>query len=300
LTDWNIPRDQWHRPLLYPPEGGRRVGYSRPSTLSKDIDKASDGLFQYYQTNAMIGMARTPSLANRVKAIIAKGGSWDTAKGEFKEICKTAETIGGATNKADRGTSIHDFCGAIEEDNLDWSLVDEELKGPLDGYYTDIASKRSVKFLAREVFLAANIPMKVPTGNAFTVRSAGSADRIIEIDGKRYMADIKTGKDNEFRMGVSGQLALYVEGQLYQDNIIRQDIPWAEWFPNADGKAQYADHECDYDTAIMLHCPQAPSMDGRWHWGVYEVPLDRGRQIVRCGQWARKLRNVKEFKRIEL
>lgn len=301
MTDWKIPRDQWYRPMLYTPDGGSRIGHSRCSTLAKDIDKASDGLFQYYQTNAMIGMAKTPSLLNRVKAIIAKGGNWDKNKGEFKEICKTAETVGGATNKADRGTSIHDYTGVLEEspDSLDWSMVEEELKGPLEGYWEFIASK-AVDFLAREVFLSVNMPLILPDGRKVTLRSAGSADRIVEINGVRYMVDIKTGKDDDFRMGVSGQLALYVEGQLYQDDIVKQDIPWAEWYGNADGKAEFAAHDCNYDTALMFHCPQAASLDRKWHWTVQEVPLSQGRKIIACGQYARKLRVVPTFKKVEL
>lgn len=302
MTDWKIPRDNYGRPKLYPPEGGPRVSYSRCSTLAKDIDKASDGLFKYYQANAMIGMAQTPSLLNRVKAIIAKGGNWDKEKGALKEIAKTAETIGGNTNKADRGTSIHDYAEAIEidPDGFDWAAVEEDLKGPLDGYYEFISSKSALSYIAREVFLSVNVPMKTPTGNAFVLRAAGSADRICEIGGKRYMVDIKTGKDDEYRMGVSGQLALYVEGQLYQDNEVRQDVPWADFYPNADGKAEYASHDCSYDEALMFHCPQGPNMNGKWEWTIHRVPLERGRQIVRCGQWARKLRYVSEFKRIEL
>lgn len=302
MTDWNIPRDQWKRPLLYTPNGGNRVGHSRCSTLARDIDKASDGLFQYYQTNAMIGLAKTPSLLNRVKAIIAKGGNWDRNKGEFKEISKTAETVGGATNKADRGTSIHDYTEVLEvnPDGLDWSLVEEDLKGPLEGYWEFIASKASVDFLAREVFLSVNMPLKLPDGRNVVLRAAGSADRIVEINGVRYMVDLKTGKDDDFRMGVSGQLALYVEGSLYQDSIVKQNIPWAEFYPNADNKAEFAAHGCDYDTALMFHCPQTPSSDRKWHWTIQEVPLAQGRRIIHCGQWARKLRQVPVFKKVEL
>lgn len=302
MTDHTIPRDNYGRPKLYPPEGGPRVSYSRCSTLAKDIDKASDGLFKYYQANAMLGMAANPSLLNRVKAIVAKGGNWDKEKGALKEIAKTAEILGGSLNKADRGTSIHDYAEAIETnpDGFNWDAVEEDLKGPLDGYYECISSKPDIKYLAQEVFLSINVPMKTPTGNAFTLRAAGSADRIVEIGGKRYMVDIKTGKDDEYRMGVSGQLALYVEGQLYQDAGVRQNVPWAEYWPNADGKAEFASHDCDYEEALMFHCPQQANMAGKWEWTIHRVPLEKGRQIVRCGQWARKLRYVNAFQRIEL
>ncbi|QNJ56868.1 RecB-like exonuclease/helicase [Mycobacterium phage Reindeer] len=286
--------------MLFPPEGGNRVAYSRCSTLAKDIDKASDGLFAYYQANAMLGLAANPSLMSRVKAILAKGGNWDRNKGELKEIAKNAEIIGGSQNKADRGTSIHDFAEAVELDTLDWSLVPEDLKGAVDGYHKYVASSPHIKFVGRELFLAVNVPMKTPTGNAFVLRAAGSADRIVEIDGKRYMADIKTGRDDQYRMGVSGQLALYTEGQLYQDSVVRQNIDWAEWYPNADGKAEFASHECDYEEAVMLHCPQQPDDWGRWQWKVLLVPLERGRQIIRCGQWARKLRYVPAFREVRL
>ncbi|ASR75909.1 exonuclease [Mycobacterium phage Aziz] len=248
----------------------------------------------------MIGAAVSPPIINRVKAIVAKGGNWDSAKGDLKEIVKNAEIVGGSQNKADRGTSIHDFCEAIETDTLDWNLVPEELKGPLDGYYEDIASSPHLQILAREIFLSVNVPMKTPTGNAYVLRAAGSADRIGEIDGKRFMIDIKTGKDDQFRMGVSGQLALYTEGEIYRDPGVVQDVPWAEFYPNADGTAEYASHDCDYDEALMFHCPQQPAMNGRWHWRILRVPLERGRQIIRCGQWKRKLKYIPEFRQVDL
>lgn len=301
MTDWNVPRDNYGRPLLYPPEGGKRIAYTRPSTLAKDLDKINDGLIQYHQTNAVMGVAKTPQTLNRIKAIIAKGGNWEKNKGDFKEIVSKAAIIGDSLNKADRGTSIHDYCEVLETDpdNLDWSLVEEDLKGPLEGYWEDIASKPEMKFLAWEVTLAVNLPVTLPDGRKVTLRSAGSADRVVEIDGHRYMIDIKTGKDDLFRMGVSGQLALYVEGQMYRDDIIRPEIPWAEWYPNADDTADFAEHGSDYNEALMFHCPQQPTR-GKWQWRILRVPLARGRDIIRCGQWARKLRYVPEFKEIRL
>ncbi|SKU88492.1 Uncharacterised protein [Mycobacteroides abscessus subsp. massiliense] len=284
--------------MLYTPDGGRRVAYSRCSTLAKDLDKPGDGLFAWHQANAMFGLAQNPQLLNRVKAIIAKGGSWDSSKGEIKEVINQAETIGGAMNKSSRGTSIHDFTGVLEEGNLDWSLVDEDMKPILDGYHECIASIPGMTFLAREVFLQANDRMELPDGRVTTLRAAGSADRIVEWNGVRYMVDIKTGKDDQYRMGVCAQLALYVMGQLYQDSVVQQDIPWADFWPNGDSTAEFADHDCDTETALMFHCPQTPDKRGKWRWGIYEVPLARGRDIVRGGQWARKLRVVPELKRV--
>lgn len=300
MTDFSIQRDQYKRPLLYPPEGGRKVAYSRPSTLAKDLDKPSDGLFQYYQTKAMIGMAKSKAVEARVKALVAKGGSWENAKGDFKDIITTAEKLGGATEKADRGTALHDYCESVETDSLDWDLVPEEYKGPLDAYHEDVVSSGRIVFLAREVFVVINRPLTLPDGRAITLRAAGSCDRIAELDGERMCVELKTGQDDKYRMAVSGQLALYADGQLYQDAGVRQDIPWADWWPNADDTAEYADTGASSVEALMLHCSAEADLKGKWHWTIYRVPLARGRQIVMGGQWARKLRTVPKFEEVVL
>ena len=41
ITDYTIERDRFGRPMLYPPEGGKKVAYTRPSTMAKwNDDKA--------------------------------------------------------------------------------------------------------------------------------------------------------------------------------------------------------------------------------------------------------------------
>lgn len=300
MTDFSIARDNYNRPLLYPPEGGRRVAYSRPSTLAKDLDKPTDGLYQYYQTKAMIGMAKSKAIEARVKALVAKGGNWENAKGDFKDIITTAEKLGGATEKADRGTALHDYCESVETDSLDWDLVPEEYKGPLDAYYENVVQPGRIKFLAREVFVVVNRPLTLPDGRNITLRVAGSCDRIGELDGERMCIELKTGQDDKYRMAVSAQLALYADGQLYQDAGVRQSVEWAEYWPNADDTAEYAATGASSKEALMLHCSSAPDENGKWRWRIYRVPLARGRQIVMGGQWARKLRTVPMFEEVVL
>jgi hypothetical protein len=49
----------------------------------------------------------------------------------------------------------------------------------------------------------------------------------------------------------------------------------------------------------MLQAPKFATA-GEWKWRFHWIPLDTGRQIVECGQWARKCRSVKKFEEFEL
>lgn len=298
MTDYNIPREShYNRPMLYPPEGETRVPYSRPSTLGKDLDTGK-ALIPWEQTMVAIGLAKSRYLFSRIQAIIARGGSWDTDKKEFKEIVGLAKNAAGWKDQADRGTSIHDFCDAAEQGILDWDLVPEHLKPVIAAYFEQIIPWFTM--LATECFVVVDRQIDVPHHHKLIqLRSAGSVDRIGTFDGKRYIFDIKSGRDDVFRTSVCGQLYLYSAGLLYRDDLVYQDISWAEWKYSGSNPSARADTGVNQEQAIMLQAPKF-AVHGKWTWNIFWVPLEKGRDIVECGQWARKARVVPEFKRVEL
>lgn len=306
MTDYNIPREHepFNRPLLYTPDSPGRVPYSRPSTLGKDLDKG-EALVPWEQAMVAMGMAARPNLFARVQAIVARGGNWKTDKKQLMSIMAQAKEAAKWKDQADRGTAIHDFADAAEQGTLNHDLVPDHLKGPVVWYEENIVPK--LTYVATECFVAVDRLVELPGREPLTLRAAGSIDRICEYQGKRYIVDIKTGRDNEFRTGVCGQLWLYSVGQLYADEIVDQDVTlgpgqrgreWM-WKPSDVNPSKRAETGVDQHHAIMLQAPKF-ARRGEWRWTAYWIPLDKGREIVECGQWARKARSVKEFEEIEL
>lgn len=244
-----------------------------------------------------IGLAKSRHLFSRVQAILARGGSWSTDKAEFKEIVGLAKNAAGWKDQADRGTSIHDLCDAAEQGILDWNYVPEHLKPVIEAYVEQIIPWFT--YLSTECFVAVDNTINLPDRKPIELRAAGSIDRIGEFDGKRYIIDIKSGRDDVFRTGVCGQLYLYAIGMLYRDDVVHQDVPWAEWANAGINPSARADTGVDQEHAIMLQAPKF-AQGGRWTWNIMWVPLKYGKDIIEVGQFARKARVVPEFKKVDI
>lgn len=276
--------------MLFPPQGTERLGYKRCSNAGKGLDGGSH-LLPWQIHTAFTGIIAKPELHARLKAMVAADHKWDTHPGEWKNIIKKAQVAGGSESKADRGTAIHDLCEAAEIGWLDWDLVDESLV-PLMEDYDRLLSEFT--FLDRELFVAADITIEVPGREPWTLRSAGSVDRVCEWNGKRYIVDIKSGRDDEFRTGVTGQTFLYQRAKLYRDDIVKQDAPWANdyWIPGIGNPSERVDMQTESDHSLMFHA-------GADHvWRVFAVPLGKGEEIVTVGEWAGKANYVKKFERV--
>jgi hypothetical protein len=131
------------------------------------------------------------------------------------------------------------------------------------------------------------------------MRAAGSIDRIGLFDDTRFIIDIKSGRDDLFRTGVCGQLYLYSIGALYRDDLVHQEVSWADWRNAGNNPSARAATGVDQDRAIMLQAPKFAT-GGKWQWKIMWIPLDRGREVVEAGQWARKARVIPEFKVVDL
>jgi hypothetical protein len=317
MTDYNIPREPkpFERPLLYAPDTEKRVAYSRPSTLGKDLDTGKS-LVPWEQSMVAIGLVKKPNLYARIQAIVARGGGWKSDKVQLQRIMSDAKEAADWKGQADRGSAIHDFCDAAEQGTLDHDLVPEHLRGPVFWYEENVVPK--LTYLATECFVAVDRLVELPGREPIKLRAAGSIDRVCEYKGKRYIVDIKSGRDDEFRTGVCGQLWLYSVGKLYADDVVTQmeqhppgaglvdnwisadDVPDdSEYGAHPINPSWRADLGVNQEWAIMLQAPKFATR-GEWKWRFHWIPLDTGRQIVECGQWARKCRSVKPFEEFEL
>jgi len=275
--------------MLYPPEGGKKVAYTRPSTMAKwNDDKA--GLINWTASLAMIGMAKSKSLQARLAAIVARSQEdpYRENKKALRELVDNATTLAQAQGRADYGTSLHSFVELLDAGTLDWDFVPDKLKGPLEAYREATAHMRH---LDAEVFVAVD---EVIDGKK--VRAAGSMDGLFEHPELGVVAtDLKTGTDEpKYPLATLTQVAIYTRGKRYRDKTFPGTPAFEGGEPNPDGTAWRSDihPELNKTTGVLIHCPIEP-VDGQYICHLYALPLEKGWEAVRLGLRVQNLRRVK-------
>ena len=271
ITDHTISRDRWGRPLLFPVEGGERVGYTRVSTMSKWLD-TKDGLINWSAAMTAIGIVKSKPLQARVAAIAARSDDpYNEAKGALREIVDSATQIAQAQGRADYGTAIHEFSELLDAGLLDWEYVPEKLKGPL-GAYQEATECLSV--VDTEVFVAVD-----EKHDDKWIRGAGSLDRLYEHPKLGVVVgDLKTGaKEPQYPLGVVTQVAIYSRGQRYRDASFPGSPAFADGQENADGTAwrKPLHPHLNKSTGLMIHCP-LDKVRGKYVCDLYLLDLECG------------------------
>lgn len=241
VTEFDTPldfrRDRWGRPLVSDPTTGKPVPYQRPSSWAKTIEDTF-GLELWSRRNVAYGMARDTSLVARMLALPHTLTDWtgDDKKAANK-VCEDAQAVAQAHKAADIGTALHRL---TERADLGETVDAGPLQERLDAYRT-----------AMDVHGVTVHPEWVECRMVCDeIGTAGTADRIVTIDGRRYIADVKTGADLTYAgLGYATQLALYAHSRLY-DLATDQRI---------------ATPEVDLERGVIIHLP-ANGGPCRLHW----------------------------------
>lgn len=255
-------RDQWGRPLIVPPGGGKPVPYTRSSSAAKTVEDTYN-LEMWARRNIAYGMAHDQSLVARVLALGGTPYTWsDEARKAVNTIHEAAAAVALAHKGADIGTAVHTMTERVDRG--------EQFDA---GIYTDDLN----------AYVAALIGAGLVTHPAWVecrlvcdeLEMAGTADRILTaVDGRRLIADIKTGKDVIYGgLGWAAQLACYAHGHLYDvESGERLDTP-----------------PLDRTTGIIVHIPA-----GQGRCDLYEIDLVAG---YRAAQLANEIRSVRRASR---
>ncbi len=187
-----IERDRWGRPKVTPPGGGKPVAYTRCTTY---VDALEDkfNLQKWQQRMVILGLVDRPDL-------LLSAAAHRDEKAELNRIADSAIEAAKASAAATVGTAIHALCERLDA-GQDIGQVPGEYQRDLDAY------------------VRATAPLTVLHSEVFTVqddlRIGGTPDRIVEFEGERYIADIKTGSI-EFGVGkIAMQLAVYAHSRFY-------------------------------------------------------------------------------------
>lgn len=252
-----VTRDRYGRPLVTPPQpiNAKPTPYTRATTVAKTLEDTS-ALMAWKQRMTTLG------LVSRRDLLTAAAATDPGDKKELNRIAEQAADAGGATAAATTGTALHAFTERIDTD-MDLGHVPEEYKADLDAYRR---LAEQVGWIVRgvEEFLVLD-----------SYRIAGTADRILEIDGRHYIGDVKTGSSVAYPHAWAAQLAIYSRSMRYDVETNRRTA----W-----------DVIPDQNRALVVHVPA-----GQGRADAYWIDVKAGWESVHLAmkvrQW-RKTRNL--------
>jgi hypothetical protein len=188
-----VPRDRWGRPRVRDLTTGKLVAYRRCTTFI-DVLEDKFALDLWKQRMVTVGLASRPDLL--MKAAAAAGD-----KTQLNEVVEAAREAGGATQAATTGSALHAL--TEQDDRGQEPLIPPTAQPDVDAYRALLKRER-LSVAEVEVFVVYD-PYKI----------GGTFDRIVEFDGHRYVADIKTGTIEWSASKIAMQLAVYANSQRY-------------------------------------------------------------------------------------
>lgn len=242
-----VSRDRYGRPLIIPPGGDKPVGYARWSSYG-DVLEDRYNLEKWKVRTAATGLADRPDLLLAVAA--ARGN-----KRQLDDICEQALEAAKGSAAATTGTALHSLSELVDRDEP-LPVLPPSAEADLAAYRKATAC---LNVVAIEQFVVCDDP-----------QAAGTFDRIVEHEGRRYVADIKTG-DVKWGIGkIAVQLAGYSRSQVYDP---------------ATGERTPLD--VDQSRALVIHLPQ-----GQASCELIWVDIEEGWQGVLMAQQVRSWRKT--------
>ena len=253
-----IERDRWGRPLLRVPSGpdaGKKVPHTRATTIAGAIDDKS-GLMLWKQRLTALGLTQRRDLLTAIAAADPDD------KKTINRLVEEAAEAAGSTAAATTGTALHAFTERIDT-GQPVGNVPEEYRADLDAYQA-AAAEAGWTVHGVEKFLV--LP---------AYRIAGTADRVIELDGERYIADVKTGSSVAFPHSFAAQLAIYSRS-LPWDHDLEATIPW--------------DAPPNQERGLIIHIPA-----GQGRCDLHWIDLDAGWWAVKLAMQVREWRAQRDL-----
>lgn len=196
-----IERDRYGRPMVI--VNGKKVPYTRCTTY---VDALEDkyNLQKWQQRMVILGLVDRPDL-------LLSAAAHREDKAKLNRVAEDAIEAAKAHAAATVGTAIHALTQRIDAGE-DIGPVPGEYQRDLDAY---VRATERLTVLHSETF-SVNDDLRV----------GGTPDRIVEYDGERYIADIKTGSIEYGYMKIAMQLAMYAHSQFYDIRTgIRTPLP---------------------------------------------------------------------------
>jgi hypothetical protein len=258
-----VERDWLGRPKVLPHPGAEKTEtYTRCTTFVGCIDDTYK-LGQWQQRHAIRGVALHDDLIAAVRDTDPEDRT------RLNELADEAKTRSGAGDAARMGTYLHAVTEAADRGEdpgavpLPWMST-----GDLDpsAYLPDLAA-----------YLEATAPLKAVHIERFCVQDplkvGGTPDRVVQFQGKRYIADLKTGDIQWGALKIAAQLAMYARSRLYDPSTGEREA-----------------HGAEIDRGIVVHLPA-----GSGTCTLLWVDLLAGWEAVKVARQVREQRKVKFY-----
>jgi hypothetical protein len=236
-----LGRDQWDRPLILPPGGGKPVAYRRASTVAEVLEDHF-GLQKWELRLTAEGLAQRPDLVQSIHG---------ASKREVGKIVEEAMEAAGASVASRNGSTMHRLTETLDNTGDVPTGLPSNITAMLEAYEKETAR---FKVLDTEKFVVCD---KIKVG--------GTYDRRLydEHTGLTVIGDLKTGQSlSHLALKAPAQVCVYAAGVWY----------------DLDGERE--PHGADRNRGLMIWLPWTdnPSeaiCEVRW------LDLRIGRQLVK-------------------
>lgn len=192
MSEFEVPRDRWDRPLIIPPDGGAPVPYARVTKFTDVLDDKKN-LELWQQRMVALGLADRPDL------LLAVAAHRDD-KRKLNQLCRAAQEAASSSAASTTGTALHAITEQHDRGTL--KVVPPQVKDDLDSY---IRATEPFENLYIEQFVV-NDHLQV----------GGTPDRVVRYNGRSYIWDLKTGLRVDYSFGkFAMQLGTYSRSSLY-------------------------------------------------------------------------------------
>lgn len=245
-------RDRWGRYLIVPQAGGKAVAHTRATTVAQTLDDRYN-LELWKMRQVALGLAARPDL-------IAQAAAHTTEDKEvLNDVCKQAMDAAAAQSGANLGTALH-------------RIIERHNRGQLDEcpeMFTERLTAYRDAIAAAGIVVRRDLIERVAVLGRHTI--AGTFDAGVEIGGRHYVADLKTGSGVDFgARGFAVQLAIYANAEtLYDYNT--------ETHSDAPG--------FDTDRGLIIHLPSTGG-PAALHW----IDIAAGADALEHAMWVRSWR----------
>ena len=217
-----VARDQWERPLILPPDGGKPVAYRRASTFAEVLENHI-GLENWKRRLTAEGLAQRPDLVQAIHT---------ANKREVMAICEEAMTAAGGDVASRNGTTMHGLTDRLDAGESMPKGLPANIRAMLDAYRREM---ERFEYLDGERFVVQD-----------KIKVAGTYDRRVrdKQTGRVHIGDLKTGQSLEhLALKTPAQVAVYASGVWYDLDGTREEhgadrdrglLIWLPWTDDPD------------------------------------------------------------------
>jgi hypothetical protein len=202
--------DRWGRYLIVPEGGDEPVPHTRATTHAATLDDRY-GLEKWSQRMVAIGLSRRSDLLAQVAA------APEHDRGRIDSIVVDAIEAAEASKGRNIGEALHQFTERLDSGELELGNVPNPWQADVAAYRKSMGE---AGFAVELIERTCVVPRLVV---------AGTFDRLVVRDGRRFVLDVKTGQRLDYGWGaIATQLAIYSRAATLYDFDTAEHSPMPE------------------------------------------------------------------------